>query len=74
METPFVGMLDMGSWGVVPVPWKSDKKQSALASWSMLHKEPKCVGASTLVKLLPCKTKRKRNSFSRQPIVLGEQE
>ena len=53
MDTPFLGMLDLGSWGVVPVACKTGKKQSALAFRSVLHSEPDCVGASTLVKLLP---------------------
>ena len=49
MENPFLGMLDLGSWGIVPVPCKTDKKQSAPAFWFVLHKEAHCVGANTLV-------------------------
>ncbi len=67
MDTPFLGMLDLGSWGVVPVPCKTDKKQSALAFWSVLHKEANCVGAITLVKLLIRKTKRKE-----APVMIAE--
>ena len=33
METPVLEMLDLSSWGVVPVACKTDKKQSALALW-----------------------------------------
>ena len=53
MGTPFLGMLDLGSWGVIPVACTIGKKQSGLALWSVLHRQTYCVGAITLVGLLP---------------------